>query len=224
MGVPRIAGYVLPTQSELPAARPAWTLEAGRAALLIHDMQRYFLAAFAEEGSPIPQVIDHIASLREQCGNLDIPVFYTAQPGDQLRADRGLQAGFWGPGMTSVPEHRDVVSRLAPRPGDIVLEKWRYSAFQRTNLEHLLRARGRDQLIITGVFAHIGCVTTAADAFMRDVQPFLVADGMAAYSRATHDLAVNYAAGCCAIVTSTNAILKSFVTKEVAEETGAQTR
>lgn len=220
MGVPKIAGYTLPSESELPAAKPAWTIEAGRTALLIHDMQRYFLAAFAEEGSPLPRVIANIASLRQRCADLGIPVFYTAQLGDQLRADRGLQADFWGQGMTSAPEHREIVSDLAPRAGDIVLEKWRYSAFQRTNLEHLLRARSRDQILITGVFTHIGCVATAADAFMRDVQPFLVADGTAAYSRATHDMAMDYAAGCCAIVTGTNSILKSLAV----EGTGARTQ
>lgn len=220
MGVPKIAGYALPNEAELPGARPAWDLEANRAALLIHDMQRYFLAAYDEKGSPLPRVIENIALLRERCADLGIPVFYTAQPGDQLLADRGLQADFWGRGMTSAPEHRDIASALAPRTGDIVLEKWRYSAFQRTNLEHLLRARGRNQIIITGVFAHIGCAATAVDAFMRDVQPFLVADAVAAYSRATHDLALNYIAGSCGIVASTSATLKSLAV----EALGAQSK
>lgn len=220
MGVPKIAGYALPTEAELPASRPSWTLEANRAGLLIHDMQRYFLAAYAEGGSPIPQVIANIATLRKQCTDLGIPVFYTAQPGDQLPGDRGLQADFWGPGMTNSAEHREIVTQLAPRFGDIVLEKWRYSAFQRTNLEHFLRARARDQLVITGVFAHIGCVTTAADAFMRDIEPFLAADATAAYSRTTHDLALSYGAGCCAVVASTDAILKSLTT-EVDQTVGA---
>jgi bifunctional isochorismate lyase/aryl carrier protein len=206
MGVPKIAGYTLPLESDLPAAKPAWTLQASRAALLIHDMQRYFLAAYAEDGSPIPQVVQNIAALRDDCAALGIPVFYTAQPGNQFRPDRGLQADFWGPGMSDTPEHRSIAGGLEPRTGDIVLEKWRYSAFQRTNFEHYLRARGRDQLILTGVFAHIGVLATAMDAFMREVQPFLVADATAAYSRATHDLAISHAAGCCAIVFSKDTV------------------
>ena len=50
-----------------------------------------------------------------------IPVFYTAQRGDQLRADRGLQADLWGPGMRADPEHEAILPEIAPRSGDHVL-------------------------------------------------------------------------------------------------------
>jgi bifunctional isochorismate lyase/aryl carrier protein len=207
MGLPQIAEYELPVEADLPQTRVLWKANRSRAALLIHDMQNYFLKAFPPEAPPIAPTVANIDQLRKHCATLGIPVFYTAQPGRQDPADRGLQRFFWGPGMDSNPEHQHIASALAPDEQDIVLVKWRYSAFQRTNLEHLLRARKRDQLIVTGVFAHIGCLLTAADAFMRDIEPFFVADAMADFSREEHFQAVAYAAGCIAAPTTTTRLL-----------------
>lgn len=203
MGLPKIASYALPTAEELPPRRVAWAIEPHRAALLIHDFQNYFIGAYEQPSPVIDAVVDHINALRQACAAAGVPIFYTAQPGHQDPRDRGLQADFWGPGMTSDPAHRDIDARVAPAGGDIVLIKWRYSAFQRTTLEAMLRARGRDQLIVTGVFAHIGCLLTAADAFMRDVQPFFIADAVADFSRERHDSAVAYANDRCAAAMTT---------------------
>lgn len=197
--LPLIQRYSLPRADELPPARVTWRPSRSRAALLIHDMQRYFLNAFAPDADQIVHAIANIDMLRKQCAQLGIPVIYTAQPGEQDARDRGLQRDFWGPGMGSTFEHEAVVDTLKPEPHDIVLTKWRYSAFQRTNLEAVLRARGRDQLLITGVYGHIGCMLTAAEAFMRDIQPFLVADAVADFSREKHDMALSYVAERCAV-------------------------
>lgn len=207
-GLPTVAPYDLPRADELPKPRAPWKLERERAALLIHDMQNYFLRIFHAEAAPIAPAIANIAALAGAARAAGVPVFYTAQEGNQDRRDRGLQADLWGPGMSAAPEHQPVIEVLAPEEGDFVLVKHRYSAFQRSNLETLMRARGRDQLIICGVYAHIGCTLTAADAFMRDIEPFMAADALADFSRAKHDLALSYAADVCAVPLMTAAILE----------------
>lgn len=208
MGLPRIATYDLPRDDELPAARAPWRLEPKRAALLIHDMQNYFVGAFAADTAPIVPVVENIQALGRACRARGIPVFYTAQNGNQDRRDRGLQADLWGAGMTSAPEHQHIDARLTPEEGDFVLVKHRYSAFQHSNLAHLMRVRSRDQLLICGVYAHIGCTLTAADAFQQDIEPFLVADCLADFSREKHDMALAYAAGTFAVPIALSRVLQ----------------
>ncbi len=205
-GLPKVAPYAMPTAAEVPPVRPDWALDPKRAALLIHDMQRYFLRPFDLAAEPIPALIANIGRLSAAARAAGLPVFYTAQTGEQDRRDRGLQADFWGPGMSRRPEHQDIVAELAPQESDFLLTKHRYSAFQRSNLETLMRARGRDQLIVCGVYAHIGCQLTAAEAFQRDIGPFLAADALADFSREKHMGAIAWTAGVCGGVLTTDQI------------------
>lgn len=206
-GLPRAVAYNLPVEHELPPSRVEWAVDRKRAALLVHDVQDYFLDVFHPAGEPRTPLLAAIRRLRDRCDALGIPVFHTAQPGRQDPRDRGLQAHLWGPGMAD-PASVRITPQLAPGPHHTVLTKWRYSAFQRTTLEPMLAARGRDQLLVTGVYAHIGCLLTVADAFMRDIQPFLVADAVADFSREHHDEALAYVARTCGRVLSLDRLLE----------------
>ncbi|WP_313422690.1 isochorismatase family protein [Stenotrophomonas rhizophila] len=209
MALPKIAPYPLPLAGELPPPRGPWVPRTERMALLVHDMQQYFLAAFAAEAAPLAPAVANIARLLAHCRARDMPVFYTAQRGNQDRRDRGLQADLWGPGMSATAEHETILAALAPAPGDHVLVKHRYSAFQRSNLDTMLRARGRDQLLVTGVYAHIGCAATVTEAFQRDIEAFIAADAVADFSRADHDLALHLIARTCGVPLTTDQLLKA---------------
>ncbi|RTF16610.1 isochorismatase [Serratia marcescens] len=207
MAIPKLNDYALPTADELPQNKVTWQVEPQRAALLIHDMQQYFLNFWGEDSALIKQVVENIANLRRYCKQQGIPVFYTAQPNQQSDADRALLNDMWGPGLNKPPEQQAVTAALAPDEDDTVLVKWRYSAFHRSPLQEILQESGRDQLIICGVYAHIGCLTTAIDAFMRNIQPFMVADGLADFSRDEHLMALRYTAGRCGRVVTTASLL-----------------
>ncbi|AIR99407.1 isochorismatase family protein [Streptomyces glaucescens] len=221
-GIPAIRPYPMPTREELPASDVAWTVDPDRAVLLVHDLQKYFLAAFPAGRQPVVDLVDNAARVRARCAELGVPVAYTAQPGGMSRQERGLLKDFWGPGMTPSPEHREVVDPVAPADGDWKLTKWRYSAFFKTDLLERMRATGRDQLILCGVYAHVGVLMTAVDAFTHDIQPFLVADAIADFSAEDHRMALEYAATRCAALTTTGELLTALAAPRVAVAAGRE--
>lgn len=207
MAIPKIASY--PTPADLPANRVSWRFEPHRAALLVHDLQDYFLDFYDRSRAPVPDMLAHARRLIDFAHANGMPVFYTAQPSTQAPEARALLTDMWGPGLTAQPERAAICDTLAPAPGDVVLDKWRYSAFQRSTLDARLRAGRRDQLAICGVYAHIGCLMTACDAFMRDVQPFFVADALADFSALEHRMALDYVARRCGKVVTTDALVSA---------------
>lgn len=207
MALPSIKPYDIPALTDLNPSRAQWQLDPSRSALLIHDMQNHFVRAFTADESPISTATANILRLRNICDELEIPVFYTAQKGDQIQLDRGLQRDIWGTGMTSENNSPAIIAPLTPGDNHHVLTKWRYSAFLRSNIEPMLHVRKRDQLIVCGIYAHIGCMLTVADAFMRDIQPFLVSDAVADFSREKHEMACNYIAGHAGVVSDTETVI-----------------
>ncbi|MDP2713162.1 MAG: isochorismatase family protein [Solirubrobacteraceae bacterium] len=221
MSIAPIAPYALPCAADLPPRRVGWRVDPARAVLLVHDMQNYFVAAYPEGEAPLADVVPRIAGLAERCRALGVPVVYSAQPPDQDPRDRGLLTDFWGTGLGQDGAAHRIVDALAPADGDRVLTKWRYSAFQRTDLREMMRDLGRDQLIITGIYAHIGCLMTACEAFMRDVEAFFVADATADFSLEEHRMALRWAAGRCAVTTMAAQVLDALRAPDAAGGTGS---
>lgn len=209
MSLPTIEAYSLPTVDDLPPARVAWQVDPSRAVLLVHDMQQHFVAPFDADAGPLGTVVANLAGLIGDAREAGIPVVYSAQPAAQTPRQRGLLQDFWGSGIVDA-RAAAVIPELAPAETDIVLTKWRYSAFQRTDLAAILAERGRDQLVIGGIYAHIGVQATACEAFMQDVQAFVVADAVADFSGEHHTQALRFVADRCARVLTTAQTREAF--------------
>jgi ureidoacrylate peracid hydrolase len=78
------------------------------------------------------------------------------------------------------------VKAIAPREGDVVVRKHRLSAFEGTDLEMLLRNRGIETIVCTGVATH-GCVTgTSYAAQGRDYYVVVVEDCVESWQQDLH--------------------------------------
>lgn len=221
MAIPIIQPYAMPAITDVPEQKVNWELDAKRAVFLIHDMQQYFLNPYVFEQSPMTDLVKNIKRLKTIGEELNIPIIYTAQPGGQKQEDRALLTDFWGSGLADDPTVTRIIDEIAPDNNHVVLTKWRYSAFKRSNLLSIMKEQGRDQLIICGVYAHIGCLLTACDAFMEDIKPFLVADAVADFSIDYHRMALKYASERCGVTLMTDSViaqLRKFTIENIREQ------
>ena len=77
--------------------------------------------------------------------------------------------------IRGTPEAR-IVSELAPREGDYLVPKHRWSAFHGTYLDLALRARGADTLVLCGGSTDVGVAATAFAARDLDYNLVIVSD------------------------------------------------
>ena len=204
---PHIEPYEINAEDYLKLNKSKWTVSAAEAALLIYDMQNWYVDRYAD---PKP-LLANIGRLREACTRAGMPVFFAAARKVRTLAERGIAYDLWGPGIGAVEDAEDeddaFPSVLTPAPSDFVVPKRKYSAFYDTDFETLLRHTNRSQLIICGVYARHGCMITAVEAYMRNFKVFFVADALGDMSPEGHDMALRYVAEVCGQIAATDQII-----------------
>jgi ureidoacrylate peracid hydrolase len=150
-------------------------------ALIVVDMENDFVAPGAAMETPsakalLPQLDAALAACRQH----GIPIIYTTHVHRSGGCDLGLlrHDPRIGSGEALVDETPgiDIYPDIAPRLGELVIKKHRFSAFYNTDLEIILRGLGVDTVVITGVTTENCCHATARDAFFRDYQVVFLAD------------------------------------------------
>lgn len=206
-------------RSSEPQRSPSGTdgsfqLDASRCALIIQDMQNDVVmegGAFAASGSPQhcreQNAIENIRRLAERCRSAGIPVIHVwflvepGLPGFTLNAPlfegvldaKALVRGTWG----ALP-----VPGLEQQAGDIVVPKMRMSAWEGTNLETVLKAYGRDMVIVTGAWTNMSIEHTARTGADKGYIMIVPEDGCSTMNADWHRASVNYAMQNVAAVTT----------------------
>ncbi|MFO8100800.1 MAG: isochorismatase family protein [Dehalococcoidia bacterium] len=159
-------------------------LSPQRSALLVLDMQRYFLNEDSHAFVPsAPAIIPGIAKLIGAYSQKGLPIVFTRHTNTEANA--GMMSIWWRDLIDAESPSSEIIPELDSSQG-IVLEKNQYDAFYGTNLEEMLREKQISQVVICGVMTHLCCETTARAAFVRGFEVFLAIDGTATYSEPFH--------------------------------------
>jgi len=162
-------------------------LDTAKSALLVIDMQRFFL----EDDSPtftcgaaaiLPTVKRLIAAFRK-AGR---PVIFTRHVHHPDDLDSGIMGWWWEGKCLEGSRESEIHPELAPMPGEKVVFKHRYSAFYNTDLETVLRCLKVEDLVVSGVMTNLCCESTARDAYYRDFRVFIPADGTGTINEEMH--------------------------------------
>ncbi len=179
--------------------------DISRAALLILDMQSFFLDKKSHAVVPDAHaIVKGLAGLAGRFRAAGRPVITTRHSNT---ADNAGMIKIWWNDILE-PGSSDVA--LEPTLEELstaVVDKAQYDAFYRTELEDILRAAGTEQVVVTGVMTHLCVETTARSAFVRGFAVFVPADGTATYNREYHAASLlNLSHGVAAVITCSSLI------------------
>lgn len=166
--------------------RPAQPLRPERSALLVVDMQAFFLdpesPAYLPAASAVLPVVRSLAAAIRACAR---PAVFTVYANDG-RDPADPMARRWRRPCPPGSRWAALAPELAAGASEGVLEKSRYSAFRGTALAEWLAEREISDLIIAGVMTNLCVEAAVRDAFELGLSVHVPLDGTAAAGEDTH--------------------------------------
>ena len=170
-----------------PFNRHRLRLKAAASALLVVDMQKFFLdpasPTFTPGGPAILPSVKRLVAAFRRAGR---PVVFTRHVHHPAGLDGGIMDWWWEGKCLEGSEESEVHPALAQAAGEKVVFKHRYSAFYNTDLETVLRCLKVEDLVVAGVMTNLCCESTDRDAYFRDFRVFFPADGTGSVSEEMH--------------------------------------
>jgi nicotinamidase-related amidase len=142
------------------------------------------MARFGFEVGDVAKIVEPIRTFLDASRRLAVPVIHTRMVND-VRRNAASWTSFWGEPAVTVPGTvgAEFVELLRPEPGEIVIDKFSYGAFNGTNLETILRASGRETIVVAGTGPNICAGDTMHGAFTRGFVVVALEDALASFSR-----------------------------------------
>ncbi|HEY3634965.1 MAG TPA: isochorismatase family cysteine hydrolase [Caldimonas sp.] len=188
------------TQRSMQAEPYEYSFDPKSTALVVIDMQRDFVepggfgAALGNDVTPLQAVIAPCRRMLDAAREANMMVIHTREghspdladcPPTKIARGRGAtRIGEPGPmGRLLVrgePGHA-IVPQLAPRAGEVVVDKPGKGAFCATDLDLILHNRGIRSLIVCGVTTEVCVMTTVREANDRGYECVVLADCVGSY-------------------------------------------
>jgi nicotinamidase-related amidase len=177
-----------------------YAFETGKTALIVIDMQRDFIepggfgAALGNDVSQLDTAVPVVAALLDWARSLQMMVIHTREshapdlsdcpPSKLSRGNASLRIGDLGPmGRILIRGEagNDIVSAVAPIPGEVVIDKPGKGAFYGTDLHAQLQQHGISHLLFAGVTTEVCVQSSMHEANDRGYECLLVEDATASY-------------------------------------------
>ena len=162
-------------------------IHSERTALLVIDMQRFFL----DPSSPTftcggLAVLPNVKRLIEAFRGAGLPVIFTKHVHHPSGMDAGIMGWWWDGMCLEGTEESEIHDEIVPLDGEKVVTKHRYSSFYDTDLETVLRCQRIEDVVICGIMTNMCCESTARGAYYRDYRVFFLADGTGSINEEMH--------------------------------------
>ena len=129
------------------------------------------------------KIIPNVKMFLKKCREISIPVIFAC---DSFLKEDFIFKGRMKPHAIRGTNGTKPLSDLEPQETDIVLEKRRFSAFFKTDLDQTFHTMGIDTVVVGGINTHFCVLATAFDAICHDFYTIILEDISAAYKKEIH--------------------------------------